>query len=271
MDLSQATTLRKLVDELRGIAKRAGDAVMEVYRGKIAVELKEDSSPLTAADRASHRIIQDGLAALGSGLPLLSEESAAEELEDRLSWQRYWLVDPLDGTKEFVKRNDEFTINIALVDHNRAVLGIVLAPALELEYAGALGVGAWKRDRDGVAEPIHPSAGYDGPARVVGSRSHPSGTLNIYLERLGPHEVKPMGSSLKICLVADGQADVYPRFGPTSEWDTAAAQAILESAGGSMIDLAGQTLRYNTKESLLNPHFLAIGDCNRDWLAAVPK
>ncbi|HSG66425.1 MAG TPA: inositol monophosphatase family protein, partial [Gammaproteobacteria bacterium] len=192
------------------------------------------------------------------------------ELEDRRSWQSYWLVDPLDGTKEFIKRNDEFTVNIALIADGRPVLGVVTAPACALEYFGASAVGAWRRRGDDAPEQVHTATGRSGAARVVGSRSHPSPALATYLERLGPHELCSMGSSLKICLVADGQADVYPRFGPTSEWDTAAAQAVLESAGGNVIDLAGRELRYNTKDSLLNPHFLAVGDSRRNWLAAVP-
>lgn len=259
---------RKLLEELRKLAEAAGEAIMAVYEGDFAVELKDDRSPLTDADRASHQIILDGLQTLTPVLPVLSEESAVEEIEDRAQWECYWLVDPLDGTKEFVKRNGEFTVNIALIERNRATLGVVVAPALGIEYAGGLGGGAWRRTGDGPSVPIRVST-TDEPLRVMGSRSHPGAALAGYLEALGPHELKPMGSSLKICLVADGQADVYPRLGPTSEWDTAAAQAILESAGGGMMDLAGQPLRYNTKDDLLNPHFLAFGDRKRDWLQAV--
>ena len=148
---------------------------------------------------------------------------------------------------------------------------IVRAPALDLEYVGATAAGAWVRHGDGPPAPIATASAPNERLRIVGSRSHPSGALATFLERLGPHELKPMGSSLKICLVADGQADVYPRLGPTSEWDTAAAPAVHESAGGNMISLDGQELRYNTKESLLNPHFLAVGDSGRDWLSAVPN
>jgi 3'(2'), 5'-bisphosphate nucleotidase len=244
---------------------------MQVYETPFTVERKADDSPLTAADRASHTIIRNGLANLEPRLPLLSEESAPEDLEQRRSWKNYWLVDPLDGTKEFVKRNGEFTVNIALISAGRPVLGVVLAPAIGLEYAGAAGLGAWRRRGDGPAEPIRTAVAHAGRPRVLGSRSHPSPALAAFLERLGEHEIVAMGSSLKMCLVADGQADVYPRLGPTSEWDTAAAQAVLEAAGGSMMDLSGQELRYNAKESLLNPHFLAIGDTSRNWLSAVPN
>ena len=271
MDLTDAAAQERLIDPLRAIAERASTAIMEIYETAFEVEHKEDNSPLTAADRASHEIISAGLAGLEPRLPLLSEESPPQELTDRLSWRRYWLVDPLDGTKEFVKRNGEFTVNIALIEDHRAVLGIVRAPALDLEYVGATAAGAWRRRGRGPAEPIATAPAPNGRLRVVGSRSHASGALATYLEHLGPHELKPMGSSLKICLVADGQADVYPRLGPTSEWDTAAAQAVLESAGGSMISLDGRELRYNKKKSLLNPHFLAVGDSGREWLSAVPS
>jgi len=260
-----------LLRELRVLAEAAGKAIMRVYDSDFRVDLKDDESPLTEADRASHRLICAGLAELSPRLPVLSEESSPQEIEARLSWERYWLVDPLDGTKEFVKRNGEFTVNIALVEQNRAVVGVVLAPALGLEYWGALGLGAWKRGSEGVPLPITVAQAHPGPLRVMGSRSHANRELAGYLQRLGPHELKPMGSSLKICLVAEGEADIYPRLGPTSEWDTAAAQAILESAGGGIIDLAGQPLTYNMEHSLLNPHFLAFGDHTRkrQWLAAV--
>ncbi len=271
MDFTDSAAQQRFIEPLRALAEQAGEAIMEIYETPFEVEHKQDNSPLTAADRASHEIICTGLAKLEPRLPLLSEESPPEEVAERLSWRRYWLIDPLDGTKEFVKRNGEFTVNIALIENHRPVLGIVRAPALDLEYVGATAAGAWVRRGNGRPQAIATASAPDGRLRIVGSRSHPSGALATYLARLGPHELKPMGSSLKICLVADGQADIYPRLGPTSEWDTAAAQAVLESAGGNMISLDGQKLRYNTKESLLNPHFLAVGDSGRDWLSAVPK
>jgi 3'(2'), 5'-bisphosphate nucleotidase len=258
-----------MLDDLRMIATTAGEAIMKIYHSDFAVEFKEDRSPLTGADRASHELIVSGLNALQPKLPILSEESAPEEFEDRRNWDSYWLVDPLDGTKEFVKRNGEFTVNIALIEEHRAVMGVVLAPDMDLEYAGALDLGAWKRVEGRPPEEIHTALSQTGPVRVVCSRSHPSGALADYLQRLGPHELRPIGSSLKICLVADGQADFYPRLGLTSEWDTAAAQAILESAGGSMMNPVGQALRYNTKDGLLNPYFLAFGDPGHDWPTAV--
>jgi len=258
-----------LLAELCAIARAAGDAILEVYGTDFAVRLKDDRSPLTEADQISNRIIAEGLHALDASVPLLSEESAPPDAATRRAWPRFWLVDPLDGTKEFLKRNGEFTVNIALVDGPRAVLGVVLAPAISRLYYGVVGHGAWRQDGADTARPIRVRETAATPLRVVGSRSHPSGELASYLAGLGAHEITPMGSSLKICLVAEGAADVYPRLGPTSEWDTAAAQAILESAGGRMIDRVGQPLRYNTKDDLLNPHFLAFGDPRRDWLAPI--
>ena len=261
------TSTAALLENVRTIAATAGIAILEIYERDFAVELKDDRSPLTEADRAAHDLIIAGLSSLELGWPILSEESSRSDLTERRSWDPYWLVDPLDGTKEFIKRNDEFTVNIALIRHHEPVLGVVLAPALATEYSGARGLGAFKRTADGKLAPIAVATAAASPLRIVGSRSHRGDSLNAYLEALGPHELVPMGSSLKICLVAEGRADAYPRLGPTSEWDTAAAQAILECAGGVMIDVVGQPLRYNMKEELLNPHFLAFGDRNRDWLA----
>jgi 3'(2'), 5'-bisphosphate nucleotidase len=258
-----------LLAELSAIARAAGNAILDVYGREIAVRLKDDRSPLTEADQRSHELIADRLRHIDGSLPLLSEEAAAPDAAQRRAWARYWLVDPLDGTKEFLKRNGEFTVNIALVDDHRATLGVVLAPALGVLYYGAVDTGAWRQRATHAPEPIRVRSEAAAPVRVVGSRSHPSGELAEYLAKLGPHETTPMGSSLKICLVAEGAADLYPRFGPTSEWDTAAAQAILESAGGRMMDRVGRPLRYNTKDDLLNPHFLAFGDTRRNWLAPI--
>ena len=203
-------------------------------------------------------------------MPILSEESAPADHAARRNWQRYWLVDPLDGTKEFVKRNGEFTVNIALVDEHRAVLGAVYAPVLDRMYSGArrarrVAVRCRRRTAtDRRARPRPPRRCASSAAAAI-----PRPSSRRISQALPPHEITDMGSSLKICLVAEGAADIYPRLGPTSEWDTAAAQAILESAGGRMIDLAGRPLRYNSKDDLLNPHFLAFGDQQRDWLAPI--
>ena len=258
-----------LLEEIREICSAAGEAIMSVYARDFKVELKADRSPVTEADRAADAVIAAGLARLRPALPVLSEETAPTAWAQRQRWQRYWLVDPLDGTREFIKKNSEFTVNVALIDDHRSVLGVVFAPALGVEYSGILGTGAWRRRAGESRVRVRVASSRSDALTVMGSRSHPGPGLAAYLERLGPHELKPMGSSLKACLVADGQADVYPRLGPTSEWDTGAAQAILESAGGGMIDLAGQPLRYNTKDRLTNPHFLAVGDTERDWLRAL--
>jgi 3'(2'), 5'-bisphosphate nucleotidase len=258
--------LEILLEEVCAIARDAGSAILEVYGTDFAVQLKDDRSPVTLADREADRIIRRRLDDLQPRLPVLSEETSPDA--QRLDWRSYWLVDPLDGTREFLKRNGEFTVNIALVSEHRAVLGVVYAPAIGELYFGAIDHGAWAQRAAGSPRAIRVSRAED-VLRVVGSRSHPGSELAAYVARLGPHEWRAMGSSLKICLIACGEADVYPRFGPTSEWDTGAAQAILESAGGRMIDLAGQPLRYNTKAHLLNPHFLAFGDPRRDWLTPI--
>jgi 3'(2'), 5'-bisphosphate nucleotidase len=268
--MTDLTGQRRLLETACEIARNAGRAILDVYgRDDFAVTRKSDDSPLTEADQVAHRIISRALAELDGELPVLSEESLPAEHATRRSWQRYWLVDPLDGTKEFVKRNGEFTVNIALVDGQRAVLGAVYAPVLDRLYSGVVGLGAWRSDAGAAPQPIAVRSTAAAPLRVVGSRSHPSPELAAYLAGLPAHDITDMGSSLKICLVAEGAADVYPRLGPTSEWDTAAAQAILESAGGRMIDVAGRPLRYNSKDDLLNPYFLAFGDQQRDWLAPI--
>jgi len=256
---------RDLIEPVLQIAREAGLRILEIYESDFAVQAKEDRSPLTEADMASHRTIVAGLSSLTPDIPVLSEESGDIPYEQRRQWREYWLVDPLDGTKEFIKRNGEFTVNIALIRDGRPVLGVVHVPAKDTDYFGAEGAGAFRQTPDSQPEPIHVSSLGDGPVRVVGSRSHRGSSLDGYLERLGDHEMVPMGSSLKICLVASGDADVYPRLGPTCEWDTAAAQGVVEAAGGQVVDLSGEPLRYNTKDEYLNPFFIAYGDGSRDW------
>jgi len=243
----------------------AGTAILEVYAAGHEVEFKADESPITRADRAAHEILATRLAAITSAIPVLSEEAeASHAFGVRGAWREFWLVDPLDGTREFISHNGEFTVNVALVRDHRPVLGVVAAPALGLTYYAAEGVGAFRRQDGAEAEPIHVRAAAD-PLVVVGSRSHRGDSLDGLLARLGTHELRPMGSALKFCLVAEGSADFYPRLGPTSEWDTAAAQAVLEMAGGAVTTLDGQPLRYNQRETLLNPHFIAFGDPSRQW------
>ena len=254
-----------LLDAVLDLARRAGEAILEVYGTDFTVDAKADRSPLTEADLRAHRLIVDGLSALTPDLPVLSEESAAIPYRTRASWGRYWLVDPLDGTREFVSRNGEFTVNIALIEGHVPDLGVVYAPVKQVGYLGGPRHGAWRVGRGRAREPIVVQGRLRHPVRVVGSRSHAGESLQRFLANIGDCELVSMGSSLKLCLVADGTADVYPRLGPTSEWDTAAAQAVVEGAGGRVTDTHLQRLRYNTKPDLLNPFFLVFGDSSVDW------
>ena len=268
-DDGTATDPCALVEPAVALAREAGERIMAIYEGGFSVAEKADRTPMTEADMAAHRTIVEGLQRLTPGLPVLSEESAEIPFGERARWRTYWLVDPLDGTREFIKRNGEFTVNIALVRDHEPVLGVVHAPALGLTYWACRGGGAWKQAGGEAPRRIHVRRARPGRAVVAGSRSHSDERLAAYCERLGPHELVSMGSALKSCLVAEGRADVYPRFGPTSEWDTAAAQCIVEEAGGRVVDAAGRPLRYNTKPSLLNPDFLVYGDPAGDWLRPV--
>ncbi len=262
--------LKSLIEPVVGLAVEAGQAILEVYSTDFEVQSKTDESPLTQADLASHRCIVAGLERLTPDIPIISEESGLPDFDERRQWPRYWLIDPLDGTKEFVNRNGEFTVNIALIDENRPVLGVVHVPVLGKTYTGCEGDGASRREEDGPVEAIRVAASSSMPVRVVGSRSHRGASLDGYLAALGEHGMVPMGSSLKFCVVAEGGADVYPRLGPTSEWDTAAAQAVVEQAGGQVLTLDGKAMKYNTKADILNPHFMVIGARDRDWLALLP-
>jgi 3'(2'), 5'-bisphosphate nucleotidase len=248
------------------LARDAGAAIMRVYAGEFAVEHKDDNSPLTAADLAAHRVIVDGLRKLAPQLPILSEESSEQAgWDERRSWTRYWLVDPLDGTREFVKRNGEFTVNIALIEDHAPVLGVVYAPALEELYWAWVGGHAYFATSLQSGE-LHarPRAT---PLLIAGSRSHADPRMLNALDKLGPLTVVPLGSSLKFCRAARGEVDLYIRYGLTSEWDTAAGQCVLEQAGGRVLRMDGSALDYNAKESLLNPDFLACGDASMDWAA----
>lgn len=261
--MSEQEFLKPLVE----IALGAGRQILAIYDTDFDVTEKGDSSPLTQADLASHRVIVEGLQALTPDLPILSEESAEIPWGERRHWERYWLVDPLDGTKEFIKKNGEFTVNIALIEHGRPIVGVVHVPVTGVTYVGAEGAGAQKIE-DSSARAINVQVPAAAPPRVVASRSHRGADVDAYLERLGAHEIVSMGSSLKLCLVAEGAADVYPRLGPTSEWDTAAAHAVVNAAGGKVVEAAtGELLRYNAKETLLNPYFIVFGDDARDWVS----
>jgi 3'(2'), 5'-bisphosphate nucleotidase len=258
----------KYLQEVVAIANEAGRRILEVYARPFAVSEKADGSPLTEADRAAHEHIVSRLAVLTPDVPVLSEESAEISYEQRAAWKRLWLVDPLDGTKEFIKRNDEFSVNIALIEGHEPILGLVLAPVTKVGYWACRGEGAYKQVAGGRPQPIHVRRYDGGPATVAASRSHAGKRLGGFLQSLarkeGAPEVRSMGSALKICLVAEGAADICPRFGPTSEWDTAAAQCVLQVAGGRLTDLAKRPLVYN-KRSLLNPWFLASGGGDYDW------
>jgi 3'(2'), 5'-bisphosphate nucleotidase len=264
-------TLQPLIAPVLALARAAGAEIMARYAGNYTVELKGDDSPLTDADLAAQRVIAAGLAALTPLWPLLGEESAATEVAERRAWRTLWVVDPLDGTREFLKHNGEFTVNIALVHAHEPVLGVVYAPAIGLAYVGARGLGAWRQQGDGPATPLAPARRAAAVPRVLGSRSHRGSSLDALLVRLGEHELVAVGSALKFGWLAEGRADFYPRLSPTSEWDTAAGQAVLEAAGCRVVGLDGTPLRYNARDSLLNPSFLCWADDTRDWLALVPQ
>ena len=248
------------------IAVEAGKAILEIYQQDFEVVQKADQSPLTQADLASHRIICESLAHLTPDIPVLSEESAGIDYDTRANWFQYWLVDPLDGTREFINRNGEFTVNIALIRHHQPILGVVHVPVSGVTYTGLVGKWASRHDEDGRMVHIGVRLPCADPVVVVGSRSHANPRLMEFLERIGNYKLVSMGSSLKFCLLAEGEADFYPRLGPTSEWDTAAAHAVVLAAGGKIVTLDGKPLRYNTKRSLLNPEFLVIADDSKGWL-----
>jgi 3'(2'), 5'-bisphosphate nucleotidase len=242
------------------LVRRAGNAIMAIYSGPIDVEIKEDRSPLTAADRAAHEILDAGLRLLAPSIPVLSEEGREIPYEQRREWPCFWLVDPLDGTKEFIKRNGEFTVNVALISGGRPVFGLVGVPAQGKIYGGVVGQGSWVVSGSELPRPIRvrePDAELG--LAVVQSRSHPSPELADYLAGLSVAESVEVGSSLKFCVIAEGRADLYPRLGPTMEWDTAAGQAVVEAAGGRVLTLEGTPLGYN-KRNLLNPHFVVTGE-----------
>ncbi|MCM2459500.1 3'(2'),5'-bisphosphate nucleotidase CysQ [Pseudomonas sp. CG7] len=246
------------------LALKAGEAILPFWRANVLVNHKADESPVTAADMAAHDVIVAGLAALAPDIPILSEEDADIAQSVRAGWQRWWLVDPLDGTKEFISGSEEFTVNIALVEQGRVVFGVVSMPTSGRFYVGGAGLGAGRGDKGGVPLPIAVrDAVAPGEAfTVVASRRHTSPEqerlLNGLSASLGELQLTSIGSSLKFCLVAEGAADCYPRLAPTSQWDTAAAQGVLEGAGGAVLDLSGEPFCYPPRESLLNASFLAL-------------
>lgn len=267
--MEKTDEIKHLLHDVRTIAAAAAGEILKVYNTDFDIERKDDKSPLTLADLASHHLICDQLRQLTPDLPVLSEESATTSYSVRQQWQSYWLVDPLDGTREFIKRNGEFTVNIALVQQHEPVLGVIHVPVTGTCYFACRGHGAYRHDTGKEPVRIKTRPADSRSMAVAGSRSHGSRKQQAFIEKLGDVETYAIGSSLKFCLVAEGRADIYPRFGPTSEWDTAAAQCIVEEAGGIVTDENLQPLRYNTRESLLNPHFLVIADPSYDWLSII--
>ena len=265
----------QLLEQVIALSTQAGEAILDIYHQAdgMDIQTKSDQSPVTAADLAAHHIIVPVLEAIDASIPVLSEESAIPDFDIRSQWQRYWIIDPLDGTKEFIKRNGEFTVNIALIDNHRPVLGVVHVPVLGKTYAAAQGVGAFKIEDGQKTElktrTVTSRQQHGLPIEVVASRSHGAEQVEKLLskieQQLGCVSTKNMGSSLKFCLIAEGDADFYPRLALTCEWDTAAAQAIVEQAGGQVLDDQLNLLSYNSKSELLNPFFYVIGDTDYDW------
>ena len=265
--MQNSLPLDYLLNAVRALARVAGAATLEVYHTRFAATEKEDKSPLTEADLRSHACIVEGLREVAPQWPILSEEGVLADYATRSSWNTYWLIDPLDGTREFIRRNGEFTVNIALIHEHVPILGVVLCPVTQVLYSGAMGLGAFQETEPHTRRSIEVARTVPSPPRVVTTRSHGTQRLQQALTALGPQQRMTMGSSLKLCLIAAGEADLYPRLGPTSEWDTAAAHAVVAAAGGEVYTLDGQPLRYNTKESLLNPDFLVCAGEPQAWLA----
>jgi len=267
--------LANLLPAVLTIARQAGEKILEIANRPqtLSVSAKEDNSPVTEADLAAQEIIHAGLLNLTPSFPQLSEESATVPFEKRSSWEQYWLIDPLDGTKEFIAGTNEYTINIALIQHGKPILGVIYSPVTEQSYAAIKNNGCYFQEKNGDFEPVESRPWGSAIPAIAISRRHQSNnpSLLALLDELGEYTKELAGSSLKFCLLATGRADIYPRLGPTSEWDTAAGQIILEEAGGAVLDLNGKRLQYNTKESLLNPPFIAVGDAKHDWGVVLEK
>ena len=260
-----------LLGSVVDIAERAAGVIMQIYKTRFEVRHKTDGSPVTEADLAADALISEGLASLSPAYPVLSEESEIPSYETRARWKRLWLVDPLDGTHGFAGRTGEFAVNIALVEDHRPTLGVVYAPADGICYYARSGYGAFRRDPDGTHSGLSVRATAVSPIRVVTSYSRRNPLTNEFIGRFGDVSIERLGSALKSCRIAEGRADVYPGFSRTYEWDTAAAQCIVEEAGGQLVDIARRPLRYNTRPSLGNPRFLASGDTRRDWTRDIPR
>ena len=246
-----------VLSEVLKIVDAASQRVMNIYATDFKVTFKSDDSPITAADLESHQVIVEGLRELTPNIPILSEEGENIAWEKRKDWQSFWLIDPIDGTKDFTQRTGEFTVNIALIEEGEAVLGVVTAPALNEAYWGAKGEGAYKRDSTGEIQKIS-VAKPGSTVRIVASKNHLNEDTKAFIQKFESHKLVQAGSSLKFCRIAEGQADIYPRLGPTCEWDTGAAHAVLNAAGGKVETLEGKPLVYG-KEDVLNPFFVASG------------
>lgn len=266
--------LNEVLNQVIDIARLAGDAILQVYHSEnfavnANIQTKSDDSPLTKADLAAHNIIVNQLEKLFPAIPCLSEESEELTFEERKQWRQCFIIDPLDGTKEFIARNGEFTVNIALVIEGKPVLGVIYAPVLDTIYYAAHGLGAYKQEQDSEAQKIQVRSLQKKNGQqhftVVASRRHGLDKVEQLCQNLPSYDLTSRGSSLKMCLVAEGAADFYPRLALTSEWDTAAAQAIVENAGGKIVQLDFSEMTYNQKECLLNPFFLVLGDPEFDW------
>lgn len=244
------------------LVRAAGQVILPHWRSGVQVHEKADASPVTAADLAAHHLLADGLRALDANIPVLSEEDCALSLAERAGWTRWWLVDPLDGTKEFIAGSEEFTVNVALIEHGRVLFGVVGIPANGRCYYGGAEFGAWMAEAEGDVLPLQVRHSPAQDFTVVASRRHSSPAQEQLLDglrqRFGELELASVGSSLKLCLLAEGAADCYPRLAPTSQWDTAAAQGVLEGAGGEVLAISGAPLTYEARESYLNPSFLAL-------------
>lgn len=266
--------LKILLPEIVRIAKQAGEKIMAVYETGFDIETKADDSPVTTADLAANDLIETKLNKLSPLFPILSEESVSVPFEEREKRETYWLVDPLDGTKEFINRRDSFTVNIALIHKNKSILGVIYAPALGVSYYACQGHGSYKETTDLPEHKIQARSLATKPV-FAGSRSHTGKVLAAFLESFekdkGEYELVSMGSSLKMCMIAEGTADLYPRLWLTSEWDTAAAHCIVNEAGGQLVQTDMSPLLYNTKDSLLNPFFFTIGNNDIDWVKYLPE
>ena len=274
------SSLERVTAAIVALSHQAGEAILQVYNRPMGfdISIKADDSPLTEADIASNQLLLGGLKKI-IPLPVLSEEMVLPDYHVRRQWDRYWLVDPLDGTKEFIKHSGEFTVNIALIEHGIPVLGVVYVPVLDLTYIGIRGVGAYKQQNSEkkaiTVRALQPRLDRALPVDVVASRIHGAEEVNNLMMQIGNFlgitKTKNMGSSLKLCLVAEGQADIYPRLALTAEWDTAAAQAVVEAAGGVVVDAEFKKIRYNTKADILNPFFYVIGDTAFNWREVIKQ